>query len=364
MAKINRDFLEPEIATTIARRTLAEFEFNDQTSLAAYLPSQEVNDIEYEIDHLDSTGAITAANWRAFGGSTTSERWQPYTGGGRGRLQPISRNFVLDEETRLRMRNDANDAIQRQSARLVERATKAIALEVNYQRANALFNDKVEIAGPGGLREVVEFGRDERLDYTASVLFGDETADPLNELADACELYEDINGQPPAEMMMTTKILATIRRHPAVMAEAIGTTDTTRRVATPGEIDNLVQLYGLPPIKIIGTQKIRKDDLDRNSPSFGETKDVPLFPQDSIIFNAGASGAGDIDGNIYGRTFWGATLSGDTADFNLSGSGLDVPGVVAAVIEEGWPSSMEVIADAISMPVVFQPNLVLKLKVV
>ena len=62
MAKINRDFLEPEIATTIARRTLAEFEFNDQTSLAAYLPSQEVNDIEYEIDQLDSTGAITAAN--------------------------------------------------------------------------------------------------------------------------------------------------------------------------------------------------------------------------------------------------------------------------------------------------------------
>ena len=58
------------------------------------------------------------------------------------------------------MRNDANDAIQRQSARLVERATKAIALEVNYQRANALFNDKVEIAGPGGLREVVQFGRD------------------------------------------------------------------------------------------------------------------------------------------------------------------------------------------------------------
>lgn len=363
MAKINRDFLEAESATAIARKTLAEFEFNDQTSLAGYLPSQEVNDVEYEIDFLDSTGAITAANWRSFGGSTTSERWQKPTGGGRGRLQPISRNFVLDEETRLRMRNDSGDAIQRKSVQLVERATKAIALEVNYQRANALVNDKVEIQGPGGLREVVTFGRREDFDFDADVLFTDESADPLTQLADWCELYEDVNGFRPAEMMMTSKIVAAFRRHPMVVNEAIGTTDTTRRVATAGEIDNLISLYDLPAIKIIGTQKVRKDDLDRNSDTFGQTKDVYLLPQDSIIFNAGPSGATDPDGNIYGRTFWGATLSGDTADFNLSGSGLDVPGIVAAVIEEGWPSSLEVIADAISMPVVFQPNLTMKVRV-
>lgn len=364
ISKINRDFLEPEVATTIARQTLAEFEFNNQTSLAGYLPSQEVNDIEYEIDYLDSTGAITAAQWRSFGGSTTSEVWETRGAGGRGRLQPISRNFVLDEETRLRMRNDSGDAIQRKSAQLVERATKAIALEINFQRANALANGRIDIQGAGGLREVVDFGRREDFDFTADKLFTDETSDPLTQLHDWVEQYEDVNGQRPAEILMTSKILAAIRRHPLVTSEAIGTTETTRRVATASELDNLIQLYDLPQFKMIGTAKVRRDVLDPNSDNYGGTEDHYLLPQDSLIFNAGESNPGDPDGNIYGRTFWGATLSGDTEDFNLTGSGLDVPGIVAAVIEEGWPSSMEIIADAIAMPVVFQPNLTMKVKVV
>lgn len=32
MAKVNRDFLEPEVAVSIARRELAEFEANDPSS--------------------------------------------------------------------------------------------------------------------------------------------------------------------------------------------------------------------------------------------------------------------------------------------------------------------------------------------
>lgn len=364
---INRDFLTADVATTIARRTLADFEFNDANSLAGYLPSQEVNDIEYEIDALDSTGAITAANWRAFGGATTSEHWQTKDYGGRGRLQPISRNFVLDEETRLRMRNDAGDAIKRKSAQLVERATKAIALEVNYQRANALAYGYVEINGSGGLRERVDFGRNPEYDAVASGLVTDEAVHPLELLSTLVEDYEEENGQRPGEILMTPKILAAIRRHPLIVREAIGipAEQTTRNIATAGEVDNLLSLYGLPPIRMIGTNKVRKDDLDGTiTGKVGAQYDSYLLPQDSVILTAGKGDASDPEGNIYGRTFWGATLSGDTEDFNLSGSGLGVPGIVAAVVEEGWPSALEVIADAIAMPVVFNPNLTMKFRVV
>jgi hypothetical protein len=41
-----------------------------------------------------------------------------------------------------------------------------------------------------------------------------------------------------------------------------------------------------------------------------------------------------------------------------------VPGIVAAVFEEGWPYNMEVIVDALAMPVVFSPDYTLKAKVV
>ena len=75
VTKVNRDFIEPAVAVQLARRTLAEFDINDSNSLATYFPSQEVDDIEYEIEIGQDAGFITAANWRTFGGNTTSEVW-------------------------------------------------------------------------------------------------------------------------------------------------------------------------------------------------------------------------------------------------------------------------------------------------
>ena len=143
MAKVNLDFLEPEVATTLARRELADFDINDNTSYAKFLPSQEVPDIEYAID-VDTADRITAANWRMFNGTTTSEVW----GQGekaRGRLMPLSRNFILDEESRLRMRNNADQLMEREAANLVRRAARSIALQVNLQRANAIYNGRIDL---------------------------------------------------------------------------------------------------------------------------------------------------------------------------------------------------------------------------
>lgn len=356
--KVNRDFLEPEVATTIARQTLADFEFNNRDSLASYLPSQEVADIEYQIEHSDSSTAIVAANWRMFGGATTSERWGQGSQA-RGRLQPLSRNFVLDEETRLRQRNDSSNAIRRQTAVLVERATKAIAIEVNYQRANAIANGRVEINGSGGLREIVDFGRREDFNTTAPKLFTDPTSDPIKYMTDLVDMYEDENGFRPEEIMMTNQVRAAILRNPNVISEALGTTDSTRRVITAGEFQTLLDLHDLPTFKSIGRTKVLKDDLDT-----GETVEKFLLPQDSLILAPSSGNPGDPESSVFGRTYWGQTLSGDTEDFNLSGAGMDLPGVVAAVIEKGWPSSMEVIADSIAMPVVHNANYTLKAKVV
>src|SRR5699024_3070260 len=105
--KVNRHFIEPEVAIHLALKTLAVYDHNDASSLANYFPSKEVDDIEYEISIGEDAGFITAANWRTFGGSTTSETW----GGGqkaRGRFMPLARNYTIDEEGALRMRNNAN----------------------------------------------------------------------------------------------------------------------------------------------------------------------------------------------------------------------------------------------------------------
>ena len=54
-------------------------------------------------------------------------------------------------------------------------------------------------------------------------------------------------------------------------------------------------------------------------------------------------------------------MSSDLPEF--SGTGGDLPGIVAAVLEESWPYKQEVIADALAMPVLFNANLTMKAKV-
>lgn len=353
MAKVNRDFLEPDVAVSIARQELALFDANDTSSLAKYLPSLEVDDIEYEIEVGGEDGNITAANWRTFNGNTTSEKW----GEGqksRGRFMPLSRNYTLDEETRLKMRNDSKQAIRLESERLVRRAVRSIALQVNYQRANAIANAAVDINGSGGLRQHVDFGRDAEFNTTAPILFSDPTADPLAQIEAWTEQYEEKNGFKPEVLLASAEVRRIIATHPTVVLNA--TRDTNAERASASELNTLFAEYELPQIQALPTSKVKVDNLET-----GETEYKSLFEKDSILFLPNSGDPLDPQASIFGRTMWGRTLSGDTADFNLGGG--DLPGVVAAVIEKGWPSSLEVIADAIAMPVVFNPNYSLKAKV-
>lgn len=351
--KVNRDFIDPAVAVNIARTTLADYDVNDSNSLAHYLPSQEVPDIEYEISVGQDAGFITAANWRTFGGATTSETW----GGGqksRGRFMPLARNFTLDEEGALRQRNNSDALIEREASNLVRRASKAIAIAVNRQRANALQHGHVKIEGSGGLRQTVDFGRDERLTTVAPKLFSDETADILGYIESLADLYEEINGYRPEQVMIPSEVRRRINIHPQIVGAA--TDSATRPRATQTELDTLFSEYRLPEIIDTPNGIIQVDDLDT-----GKVRRVRLFDRDSILFLPKGGNATDPENSVLGRTFWGKTMSSDLPEF--SGTGGDLPGIVAAVLEESWPYKQEVIADALAMPVLFNANLTMKAKV-
>lgn len=351
--KVNRDFIDPAVAVNIARTTLADYDVNDSNSLANYLPSQEVPDIEYEISVGQDAGFITAANWRTFGGATTSETW----GGGqksRGRFMPLARNFTLDEEGALRQRNNSDALIEREASNLVRRASKAIAIAVNRQRANALQYGHVKIEGSGGLRQTVDFGRDERLTTVAPKLFSDETADILGYIESLADLYEEINGYRPEQVMIPSEVRRRINIHPQIVGAA--TDSTTRPRATQSELNTLFSEYRLPEIIDTPNGIIQVDDLDT-----GKVRRVRLFDRDSILFLPKGGNATDPENSVLGRTFWGKTMSSDLPEF--SGTGGDLPGIVAAVLEESWPYKQEVIADALAMPVLFNANLTMKAKV-
>lgn len=353
---VNRDFLEPDVAVKLSRKTLADFELNSEESLASYLPSQEVDDIEYAIDLLDAQDEIVVANWRSFGGAVTSEKWGR---GGRaqGEFMPLGRNYIVDEKQRLRQRADSKNAIAREASDFIVRGTRAVAKEINVQRANAIAYGRLELQGSGGLRETVDFGRNPEFTTTAPELWTDPDSDPIAYLVTLVEAYEEENGFVPVEILMTSKIKRTLYNHPKVVLNS--TRDELAVRAKSGEVDSLLDQFDLPPIRTIGNSKYRKDNLET-----GQVESHYLLPQDSIILTAGAGNAGDPGSSPFGRTFWGSTVSAELPEFGLKNGGLDVPGIVAAIYDQGWPFNREVIIDALAMPVVFRPNYTLTAKVI
>lgn len=365
--KVNRDFIKPKVALQIAKKTLAEYELESNESLAAYLPSLEVNDVEYEIDVLAKDNEITAANWRSFGGATTSEKWGLGRKGS-GSLIGLSRNYTIDEYQRLKQRKDSKEMIGRSAADLITRSTLAIAKQVNYQRGKAISEGKLNIQGSGGMREEIDFGRDPEFNVVAPKLFNDETADPIAYLTDLVVQYEEVNGFRPAEMLMSSRVKTALFNHPKVAAQAIAgyqedaNGDAVGRArANDGEVNSLLSVYDLPPIRRITPTKTKVDDW--TDPSNPQTKYDYNLPQDSVLLTAGPGDPSSPLASVYGRTFWGETVSSELPEFGGTSGSLGVPGIVAAVYEQGWPYNLEVISDALVLPVVFAPNYVLKAKV-
>lgn len=355
MVKVNRDFIDPAVAVRLAREVLADFDVNDSTSLAGYLPSQEVDDIEYEIEVGSTAGFITAANWRAFNGNPTSETW----GEGkrqRGRFLPLARNYTIDEEGALRQRNNKDALIERESANLIRRGAKSIGIAINRQRANALQYGIIQIEGSGHLRQQISFGRNANFTTVADQLFTDDAADPLGYIEALADLYEAENGFRPERVMIPTNIRRLISQHASVVRQA--TDSTIRDRATQSELDALFAEYRLPQIIDTPSSLIQVDDL-----ATGEVKKVRLFDRDSILFVPATGDPLAPEASIYGRTLWGRTKTADIPAFRESGA--DTPGVVAGVLTgQDYPFNEEVIIDALAMPVVYNANYTLKAKVI
>lgn len=352
------DIFDPELAIKVSRRTLAEWELNNSASLAAWLPSQEVKDFAYEIEYQDDN-PITAANWRSFDGNATSETWGS---GARatGSLQPISRTFTFGEYDKVRNRVDADEAIARSLTELIVRATKAIAIQVNLQRAKAIFEAKVHIQGSGGLNIEADFNRKPEFNPTATKLFSDPTADPFYQLLLWSEQYEDQNFTQADQMWMSKAVWRNFVRHPKVIASVHPEYARTPTYANKAAVDEQLMTLGLPPIVVKAGSKVKVDDL-----STGKQKLVDVMPQDKVFFMPKPGKAGQPDSfEDYGLTIWGESANTDLPGVREAMGDFDTPGIVSGVlVSDSFPIATEVFADALVMPVVIKPNAVLAGKV-
>jgi hypothetical protein len=353
---INRDLVDPAELTDQTRKALAEFEVNSPNSLAKYLPSETLDDIEYEAD-AGQGGLIEAAMYRAYDAGLAIGRDEAL-GKLRGRIQPLGQKIPITEEARLRLRKDAETSLRADIERKAKRIAHAVATQVNLKRAEALVNAELDFVG-NGVNIKVPFGRKPEFTTVLTKLWSDETADPIEDLIILCDAYEAENGFRPSEMLTGQAAKTAFYRHPKVTAMAIGTLNTgqtPQRIAAPSEVDALLSLYNLPSFTV-NTGKVKVRNLDQTSTiKF-------LIPQDSIILLADGGDAREADSSQLGATFWGVTIEATKADWGIEES--EWAGIVTAVFDNDTvPAFMSVEGSAIATPVLINPNYSLKAKVV
>lgn len=350
---INRDYVDPDELTTQVRTALADQDINGPNTLADLLPSEVLDDIEYEAD-AGQGGLITAADYRAFDGTLTIGRDEAL-GALRGRIHPLGQRIPLMEEERLRMRNNSEQLLRSAIERMAARAAKAVALQINLKRAEALFTGKLHFEGNGQNFDV-DFGRRPDFTKTAVDLWTDPDSDPFTQLEEYVDEYETVNGFKPEKAITTLGVQRALFRHPKVMAAALGVkvSDLGERRASGEQINAVLDQYGLPRFEVRGGKiKVRNKDHSET------VKD--LLPQGQILFLQGGGDAAVAGSSSLGFTAWGTTLEATKSAWGIS----DQPGIVAAVFEtEDIPSRMHVVASAIGMPVLNNPDYAMSVKVV
>lgn len=349
---INRDLVDPDELTSQVRVALADMDINGPNTLADLLPSETLDDIEYEADS-GQGGLITAADYRAFDGTLTIGRDEAL-GAMRGRIHPLGQRIPLFEEDRLRMRNDSEQRLRSAIERMGQRAAKAVALQVNLKRAEALFTGGLHFEGNGQNFDV-DFGRRPDFDKTAVTLWSDDTADPLDDLETWVDEYEAVNGFKPGKIVTSSRVKRAFYRHPKITALAYNrpASDLSSRLAPEALVDGVLDQYGFPRFDTRGGKiKVRLKDHSE------VVRD--LIPQDKLLFLEGTGDASVAGSSSLGFTAWGTTLEAMRPEWGIS----DQPGIVAAVFEtEDVPVRTHVVASAIAMPVLNNPDYGMTVKV-
>lgn len=354
MATINRDFVDPAELTSQVRTSLAELEVNSPNSLAKYLPSETLDDIEFDAA-AGQGGLIEAAMYRAYDAGLPIARDEEL-GRMRGRIAPLGQKIPILEEARLRMRKDSENALTKAVVRKGKRIAEAIAIQVNLKRGELLADGKLHFVGNDQNFDV-DSGRKAEFTTTLAELWSDPDADPIESLTILADAFEDENGFRAATMLSGKAAKTAFYRHPKVTAMAIGALGNPARIATDGEVANLLSLYDLPSFTVnTGKVKVRNDD--------GTNTIKYLIPQDSIILIGDNAGSAEIAGSSeLGSTFWGVTIEATKSAWGIEES--EWAGIVTAVFDnETVPAIMSVEGTAIATPVLLNPNYTLRAKVV
>ncbi|MDV6290322.1 major capsid protein [Streptomyces sp. UP1A-1] len=347
---LDTEYIEPEELTALVRQSLADRQVNAFT-LGRWLPNVTVDDITFEYNKGGTGGLAEASVYRSW---DTESRIGRREGVAKvmGELPPISEKIPLNEYDRLRIRNmDDGDPMRRAIARDAFRIATNIAARFELGKGQALANAEFTISENGVQLAPVAFGRKPEHSVTAAVLWSDHAnARPLDNLEVWVQVYVDTNGQRPDRMLMPRTVLANLRQCDQVVRQVYPLAPAgSAPMVSVDQLNTVLSSLDLPSIELNDAQVSVEGVATR------------VMPADALVFvpAPGPTDAASV-------TDLGGFLLGTTAEsLEPEYSGVDGrAGVVAATWKTKDPVRLWTHAAAVGMPVVREPNLTLKAKVI
>lgn len=261
-------------------------------------------------------------------------------------LPPLSDSIAMGEYERLQIQFARTQGTNQRA--LVDAIyddatilTQNVRRRMELARGDVLADGKFTLAGEGGLFMEADYGVPAGHLVTASPLWSSTaTADPILDITNWGNTYNDTNGFYPGGMWLARQTLNQLLRNDKVRTAfstgLFGTPTLLRR----DQLDDALSSYGLPPILGIYDSSVDVDGVATR-----------VLPANKVLFVPP-------DGQTLGYTAWGVSatalelVNSEKSELSFS----DAPGIVGVVIKEGPPFRQYSFVDAIGMPVLENPN--------
>lgn len=331
----------PDALTTFVREVPTPA---DQV-LNTLLPDKYFND--NTIDFAELTRTNRTARFRAFDGRLhVSERDSNITK--QVKLPPLSTSISMGELERLQLQfartggtNTAAivDAIYDDATNL----TREIQARMEQARGDVLVDGKFTLAGEGGLTMEADYGIPANHLVAPGILWSTTASATIiaNESA-WIDTYVATNGFAPGGQVVSRRILNYMLQNTELRSLAASLSGTPSLVTRPA-LDAALAAFSLPPIVLVYDTVV---DVDGTS--------TRVIPDDRVLF---------VPPNVsdLGYTAWGVTatslelVNASVTDLSFS----QAPGIVGVVEKSGPPYREWTFVDAVGMPVLANPKLLM-----
>jgi hypothetical protein len=339
------DLITPDELSGYARASFADYE-RAKGTLARWLPYREVDGIVARFV-IGQSGLIDAAKFRAYDAP-------PELGKRRAvqrrslELPALGQDIPVTEYEQLRA--GGGTVTDQRALQTILETTDIVVRSVSEaleKMRGVVLRTGVATIAQSNFTNADDFGRSGSMNIAAGTLFSVVTADVIGQLQTWYDAYETLNGVPPGAILTSTRVLRLIASTNQFQLTLVG---GAQRRASQADVAAVLDAEGLPPIYTYN-RSVQTDGVS-----------AKVIADDIVLMLPAPVEVNDFNGTELGGTFIGRTLTSMDPDWGIAAD--DQPGIVAGVYKHAKPPmGLEVISDAIGMPVLANANLAMAIDV-